>query len=161
MTGGLTAPSLTYSEPETRYLTITSHHFQPWLNSYDVVYYDAYLYPNSGSGSMKFFTGVSLPDGATITQVNVYTADYSTTGKIYFMLTNRNLIRGTEAFMAEAGGTTAGNQGYQLLTDNSINYPVINNSSNYYMIKVQFDGTLSHALQFRAVRITYTVPSPD
>lgn len=159
MTGDLTAPDFKYDSSQTRYYVLGINDFVPFNATYTYSRNDSGLNPSS-AGAVYFFAPIHLPDGATITSVDVYTSDNSTTSYLSWYLREHYLVSGTlNVMVANASGNAAAAPGSEDLSITGLTH-VIDNSQYYYQLRLWFtDGAQS--VTFHSARITYTVAKPD
>ncbi len=143
----------------TRYYVAGINDFVPFRESYTYSRNDSQLNPSS-DGAVYFFAPVHLPGGATITAIDVYIFDNSSTSTINWNLRERALATGSiNATIATVNGDNAGTPGNTTLSASGLSH-VVDNSQYYYQIRLHFtDGDTSPV--FRSARITYEVDRPD
>lgn len=155
VSGTLNVGTLAYVSPKTTYLSLSHQDLHPFQDGYDYSFYTNYLAP--GTTGNYYFSGVNLPHGATVTQVDSWVWDTSTTYSVRAYLYR---VSNTGTALAMADVSTAGSAGAETITDTSILYETIDNYNYSYMFRITFGGDLSN-LRFYRARITYTVSAPD
>ena len=157
MTGALTVPEVRYTTPRTHYLRIPDVAFRPTENS------DNFRLRNRGATFTNGTNGslvapVYLPDGATITNVEFVLLDESASTNVSARLT-RKAFDATFPAPSMASGTSNGASGQQIIADNTIAQPVIDNQANNYFIRVSSTNTIweFESTTIKSVLITYTI----
>lgn len=109
---------------------------------------------------------VYLPDGATVTNFEAYVVDEDATYNISLCQLWRSTSTvgtqyGTSSTMAQTSATSGSNTNIQLLSDNSITSPLIDNANYYYYVR--FGGVYTGNQNIRLSRfvITYTINKAD
>jgi hypothetical protein len=111
------------------------------------------LYSNIAS---HWCAGIHLPDGAVITEVNVYVRD-SDAQDIDFTLFRFTHTGGGASIMAS--GVSSGASGNQTITDDSIDYATIDNENHYYTVETLLRSENSDH-RVHQVRIKYEITQP-
>ncbi len=168
-----------YAGPKTRYLSIPSAAFTSEnADTYDKKFISGHLYAVSAGGTVNcplgtasyFEAPVELPQGATVTAVEAYVVD----GDANYDISLVQLWRvnspvgsafGSATTMAATPATSGSNPNIQLLSDNTITNPVIDNQNFYYFVRYggSYCGTGVTAQNIRLARIvvTYNVSKAD
>ncbi|MEE9442702.1 MAG: hypothetical protein V3V99_08540 [candidate division Zixibacteria bacterium] len=142
----------------TRRLAISSAAFVPGSSFH--TYYRATSYLRlTATGANDFFAQVSLPDGATVTQVKVTYYDNDANYNGYIQLVKTYMASGGEIIMASA--LTTGTPGYTTVTDGSIVSETVSNDGYNYSLKADF-GYSSNPVNMRlyGAEIVYTIARP-
>ncbi len=114
-----------------------------------------------------YIAPVYLPDGAVVTNLDAYVVDEDATynislAQLWRSTSTVGTAYGTASIMAQTSATTGSNPNIQLLSDNSVNTPIIDNQN--YSYYVRFGGVYTATPQnIRLSRfvITYTVDKAD
>lgn len=168
-----------YTSPKTKYYSIPSVDF----SSENPAQYvnngiGSHLYCIASTGTLiagvglatYFDAPVNLPDGATITQMDAYVVDNDPTYNISVVQLWRADSPtvspfGTSTIIGSAGPTGGANPNVQVLTDNSIATPVVDNLNYSYYVRFggSYCGPGAAAQNIRLARflITYTVSKTD
>lgn len=161
MTGALTVPEVRYTMPRTHYLRIPDAAFRPTENS------DSFRLRNRGATFTNGTNGsliapVYLPDGAIITNVEFVLLDESASTNVSARLT-RKAFDATFPAPSMASGTSNGASGQQIIADNTIDQPVVDNQANNYYIRVSSTSTTwqFEATTIKSVLITYTIEEAE
>lgn len=122
--------------------------------------------PDGTAGSVAYLeAGVNLPDGATVTSVEAYVVDDDPTYNVSLVQLWRNdgstfTSYGNVVNMAQTAGTTGSNPNIQILTDNTISSPLIDNSLYTYYLR--FGGFQANPnIRIVKVLISYTINKAD
>ncbi len=109
---------------------------------------------------------VYLPDGATVTNFEAYVVDEDATYNISLCQLWRSTSTvgtqyGTSSTMAQTSATSGSNTNIQILSDNTITSPLIDNANYYYFVR--FGGVYTGNQNIRLSRfvITYTINKAD
>jgi len=158
VSGSVTATDFNYSSADTKVITIPGVAFQPKDNNIVLAYDNTKgfgVYRVSGNTDTAY-APVSLPDGASITNITMYyyDADASNNLRSYMIVNNTNgALITTSNFLdsAESGGSGSDEDTNPNIT--------IDNSNRYYIMYLTFNSGTDTNLALRSVTITYTVNS--
>ncbi|MDI6841121.1 MAG: T9SS type A sorting domain-containing protein [bacterium] len=148
--------SVTYAD--TKYYSIPPVAFHPWYSTQGYINGSFELRPTNVVEGNVFLSPVYLPDSAEITEFKAWVFD--THGSLD-IVANMARIRLGEMGPGEiiASVNSSGSSGIQELTDNTINYGVIDNATFRYTASVGLpavDAAASH--RFVSIRIKYEIP---
>jgi len=149
VTGTVTADNLAYSTARTHYYSLPSEAFTSTSTYYNTGG-NGGAYVGVAYGTLT--APVNLPDGATVTRFTVYFNDTSSLDMPVWLL--RNLFDSGYSTMATV--TSSGTSGYYNLSDATIAFPTIDNSSYGYAIYISTSNWSSTLMIMGAV-ITYTL----
>lgn len=158
--GSTLAADYDYSTPQTRTLTLHPAAFVATSGTAgdNIRYLNDRVFMTA-TGSLSLIAPVSLPDGATITQVEAIVMD-NNAGDFTITL-SRNLfsaIGGTFiATLTSSGASSA----IQTLNTTAITVPTVNNTTASYCVFATSTNWEVNLNYLKGVRITYTVSSPD
>lgn len=99
---------------------------------------------------------VSLPHGATITELRAHLTDNSSTENMTIELRRYDLSGSSELL---ATRTSSGASSSPRAFSTALSH-VVDNQSYVYFVKVEWTDAPANAFSLRSVRITYTVNSP-
>lgn len=156
--GNLTVTGTTTIPATSRWYSIPASEFMPEKYNLTYTIQPYYIYPISGIGSLRFHTGVHLPDGAVIKEFHVGYDDSDATNDISVYL---------EYTAGNANGvsiikqlTSSGSPGTDTMSNTLLNYTV-NNSTNSYNVRAYWTiPATSGAIKLRNVRIRYEITTP-
>ncbi len=161
--GTVTAKGFSYDTTKTGYLSINPSALDPETLSNTYSRDFGSLYSTTASGTQKFHAPVQLPDGAKVTKVTFEIFDRSASYKLAWSLRVR-WISGSSTYldtMASTGTTNAFTANpWQKLTETSISYDVVDNSTYSYFIEAEFNGSTDSTIEAGRVLIEYTYTSP-
>jgi hypothetical protein len=122
---------------------------------------------DTGAGGVKCFIGpglcygeytINLPDRATVTAVRIWGATDATSHLFRAYLYRHNMTNPADAGeMASFNVTDSG----MTLLDNTISYPVIDNSAYWYLLTSMEQIWAGTSTEIWGIRIDYTVEGPD
>jgi hypothetical protein len=114
--------------------------------------------PNATYGQYYLRYPLHLPNGATITKVSAYVADFNTSGTLYLHMKSRpwNSREAGNDFDGSIG-TTSGAAGDQTITRTLTNTVVVNNQTSEYWIDVIPQNSANPGqLCVYGIQVTYT-----
>jgi hypothetical protein len=129
---GMAAPSsaATAAQAGSGYISVAPGAFHPVSDDCDYINYGSSLY--NGSGGCAYVAPVQLPQGATVTKVTAYWADYSSDQEANVFLnrvSHGDVTDETLAWMESSGSSGDGSS-----EDTSISYATIDNSLYAYYV---------------------------
>ena len=120
------------------------------------------LHGNNQSPTWQFSAPVSLPHGATITQVRARITDTNNDVNLNVKLRSVSLLN--EAVTNHANFSSSGSAGEaRTFTDSSISSPVVDNENLAYSVELRWLLGITddeESIQLHSVRISYTIDSP-
>ncbi len=142
----------------TRRLAISNAAFVPRSNS-QAYYRNSNYIRNVSSGYWTFFAQVSLPEGATVTEVKATFYDNETTYYGKMELFKVYMVTGAEIKMAEL--QTASRPGLVTISDASIvSSSISNDGYNYYLISTMAFSSNFDYMKLYGAEIIYTITKP-
>jgi hypothetical protein len=133
----------------TGYFSVPAAAFQPWASTMD--------YRNLGhevSGDGYFWAPVYIPNTATVTKLDFYWADLSASEDARLRLIRYEIGSvSTTEWLAEVD--SYGDSGHGVSTDDTIDYPIIDNKLYCYFLWVNIPEYL--AIVLKNVNIEYTI----
>jgi hypothetical protein len=165
---GLTVNGPITHTTQTRYITLHGCAFAPprvsptaaqMPNRVDVSPTGITAEPWSSSQFDYYMAPLTLPHGATITNITATVVDNSTVSNIRVDLSRTNIFDasvGTLATMQSAGNSAA----VQTLSNSAIGTPVVDNLNHAYWVGAVLWSTNLGEAKLVAVRVTYTVSQP-
>jgi hypothetical protein len=136
--------------PGHGYVSIPAAAFQPTYNTYQYENNGHYL---TAGSSQNYVAPVQLPNGVTVTKVTFYFYDESSANDDYAVVNLfRNNNNGSDYPMAYIWSNDSG---YSSTYDDSIDFPLIDNSQYSYFLNLWLNSTNVSAY---AVIIEYTNP---
>ena len=153
VTGNLTVDRVAYSSPRTHYFVVGSEGFVPGSSYVD--YYNTYgnggAYIVSGSGAMV--APVHLPQGAVVTEFEVFFYDNSSSDLTVYL--HPQGFSGGYGSMASI--SSSGTPGYSSAVDTTISSATIYNTSYSYSIYAYCSAWDGNNLMIKGAVITYTI----
>jgi len=153
-----------YTSPKTYYLNIPTAAFAAMAEGYSDSYFNSgYWISTYNSIQFTVTCPVYLPQGATITEFQVYVYDndatYNVNSQLSLQRRNINSIYFNELAGALWFNTSGSSSNIQVFSDTTIQYPTIENANYQYFITINF---ISHAqqntnLRFCGCRIAYNM----
>jgi hypothetical protein len=151
MSGTLNVPRVSYTAPRTQYFMVGSEGFFPADNvDYRNAWGNGGAYISSGLG--RLVAPVHLPEGAVVTEFEVFFDDTSSSD----MTVDLQLQGMTGGYAALATVSSTGVSGYGSRTDTSIHNATIRNRSYSYMVDA-YSTSWSSALKIKGALVTYTI----
>ena len=114
--------------------------------------------PNATYGQYYLRYPLHLPNGATITKVSAYVADYNTSGTLYLHMKSRQWnSRDAGTDFAGSIGTTSGAAGDQTITRTGISTVVNNQTTQYWIDVIPVNSANPGQLCVYGIQVTYTI----
>lgn len=131
--------------------------FRSYYSTGEWNYIDVDLYNPSISGGY-YEAALTLPHGATITKVVLYSLDQDTKDIKLDMFVCRVAASDSCNVMASivSDGTAIA---YRYFSETVINYPIVDNQIYSYFVEVSIPGGAGQNLRLSAVRIDYDYPA--
>ncbi|MBK6523238.1 MAG: hypothetical protein IPG08_13465 [Sphingobacteriaceae bacterium] len=157
-----------YASPKAKIISVPGASFLPENSAvYGRAMITGNVYVSNGTpGSVAYLdAGVNLPDGATVTGIDAYVVDNDAAYNVSLVQLWRNdgstaTSYGNVVNMAQTAGTTGLNANIQILSDNTINNPLIDNSLYTYYLR--FGGMQANSdIRIVKVLISYTINKAD
>ncbi len=157
-----------YASPKAKIISVPGASFLPENSAvYGRAMITGNVYVSNGTpGSVAYLdAGVNLPDGATVTGIDAYVVDNDAAYNVSLVQLWRNdgsaaTSYGNVVNMAQTAGTTGSNANIQILSDNTINNPLIDNSLYTYYLR--FGGMQANSdIRIVKVLISYTINKAD
>jgi len=113
--------------------------------------------PNTTWGQYYLRYPLHLPNGATITQISLYVADFNSSGNMFVHMVSRpwNSTQNGSDFVSGIG--TSGAAGNQTITRTGINEVVNNQTTQYWIDVIPVNSANPGELCVYGIRVTYTV----
>ena len=163
-----------YGTTRTRYLSVPSKAFIPEsgnlfaANSIGGQIYAVATNTLPLGYTTYFVAPVYLPDGAVVTNLDAYVVDEDATynislAQLWRSTSTVGTAYGNATTMAQTSATTGSNSNIQLLSDNSVNTPVIDNQNYLYYVRFggSYTGATPQNIRLSRFVITYTVDKAD
>ncbi|MCA9303926.1 MAG: hypothetical protein KC996_07385 [Phycisphaerales bacterium] len=163
--GDLAADNLGYNTPRTRYVSVSPVAFRPNDLSATVHYRGGYGYPAhvTDAGSLSPISApLSLPDGATITELNASLREESTIRNLsvaIYRVGRSSVPEPVASLNTTPAGVFSG-----AFSTSSITNPVVDNQDYTYHVQLSVGGNGwagNETTSVSFVRVAYTVSEPD
>lgn len=142
----------------TRRLALSSAAFVPGSSAHSYLRGTGYL-RNTATGEQYYWASVSLPHGASVTELRATFDDSDAMYDGSIQLIKIYMFSAGEVIMA--GASTSGTPGLTTVNDTSINSETISNDAyNYYLLVSMQYNTLSLNMRLYGAEIVYTVTKP-